>query len=188
MKKLYLDTNVWAFLATEHIAISNDIFNKNGFELNSDLSTHIEMNQPNVPKVEKALYDEIAPNTSNPVFEYVTDENSDLSPCGGGFATIDDPDAGGEYIDSDRLDLMNELETEYPSNTYRPTGFKKNEADIFLASKAAEADSYAITADIKNGPLKKAKENGHKVIFIDKLAKDYIKQNGFLAFILKEIP
>lgn len=116
------------------------------------------MNQPNVPNAEKLIYQKIIPNKPAKIFSFGSLNNSKTPVWAGEFGCIDNPDAGGEFIDSDHLDLMSDLEAKYPNNTYRPTRFKKNEADIFLASIAAKTDCYVITADIKKRPIKRCQE------------------------------
>lgn len=77
----------------------------------------------------------------------------------------------GRFASEEELALMRQLHSaiappeDGAGQTKRPSGLFKNEADLALAMRAAH--SVILTCDNK-GPLKKARQLGCKVLFIDR--------------------
>ena len=100
------------------------------------------------------------------------------NPRAGGFASETNPSTGGRFISSPEQEFIN---SEKPKEAIRPTGLRKDEADIYLAARSLH--SAVLTCNVKTS-LKRAKIN-HDGRIVD--LKKYRRGDSLAEFIKKEL-
>lgn len=167
MIEVYIDNNIWDFAFSNGIDLTS-CFPKSEFQLLISKHGRFEIEQIPDNESKEPLKNYVHEMLEDCVEEQhrfgfydssLPDEEQRVSGFGVG--------AWGSVIENDMRTLLNQL---YCDEDKRKEAMilKKQEADIELG--ALSACSFVITLDKKSGPLRSAKENGGKVIFLNELS------------------
>lgn len=167
MIDVYIDNNIWDFVLLNEIDLKS-CFPQSEFQLLISKHGRFEIEQMPDSESTKLLktyvYDMLESYVEEQHrFGFYDSSLPDDEQRASGFGV----GAWGSVIENDMRALLNQL---HGSEDKRKETLilKKQEADIELG--ALSACNFVITLDKKSGPLRSAKENGGKVIFLNELA------------------
>ena len=156
MESLYIDSNVWNLLYDWEINLRKE-FPKDKYELMIVGEQQLENkaivhNDGLASYVEKYMV--IWDVKVDRYFGFFDERHNEDDQRVGGFSN-------GRYIQDDESDFIEKYSGSL-KNKKKRSGLYRNEADLSLAARSVH--SIVLTFDTKKGPLKWAKDQGHKII------------------------
>ncbi|MBU0680137.1 MAG: hypothetical protein KKD73_01825 [Proteobacteria bacterium] len=177
---LFFDNNAWDILFDAQIDLIRELPD-NEFSLN--ITREAEFEIPLMPSGKREYVENVISKgkiITDRYFGFYDESLPFEEQRAGGFGDINNPSAGGRFIDERESALM-ASEANIVGPTKRPTGLFKNEADVSLAARSLH--SVVLTCDGKKS-LKRAKNN-HGGMIVD--LKMYRKGQSLAGFIRSEL-
>lgn len=180
--EIFLDNNIFDLLYDKNINLLSELSPiEYSFHIIKEINYEIEP----IPHKEKKLFIQNLVNNHISIESYFgfynNDHPSNMQRCGG-FNE-------GKFFSLSRnkkeLDFLNKHKS-YISQTLKNSGLYHNETDLALAAKSFNDNQYVITLNVNGGPLKKAYEEGGKVILLYKDDKNRINKEISFGELIKE--